>query len=117
MQKNINRAYRLAMVALFVLRFIWLPNYGYMKNVGMSLVHNVFKIAVVLILIVSLSSCNMTGNVVLNGKDLIIEKMKGLSLPTGMSLKSDTSNLVVGKVDTTDNIELIGDFRYDNMFK
>jgi hypothetical protein len=43
--------------------------------------------------------------------------MKGLSLPTGISLKSDTSNLEVGKVDTTDNIEFTGDFRYDNLFK
>jgi hypothetical protein len=59
----------------------------------------------------------MKGNVVLNGKDLIIEKMKGLSVPTGISMKSDTSKLEVGKVDTTDNIELTGDFRYDNLFK
>jgi hypothetical protein len=83
----------------------------------MDLVHFVFMAVIVLFLIVSLSSCNMTGNIVLNGKDLIIEKMKGLNLPTGMSLKSDTSKLEVGKVDTTDNIELIGDFRYDNLFK
>jgi hypothetical protein len=88
-----------------------------MKRVGMGLVHNVFTIAVVLFLVVSLSSCNMTGNIVLNGKDLIIEKMKGLSLPTGISLKSDTSKLEVGKVDTTGNIELTGDFRYDNLFE
>ena len=83
----------------------------------MGLVHYVFMIAVVLFLIVSLSSCNMTGNVVLNGKNLIIEKMKGLSVPTGISLKSDTSKLEVGEVDTTDNSELTGDFRYDNLFK
>jgi hypothetical protein len=88
-----------------------------MKRVGMGLVHNVFTIALVLFLIVSLSSCNMTGNVVINGKDLIIEKIKGLSVPTAISLKSDTSKLEVGKVDTTDNIELTGDFRYDNLFR
>ena len=88
-----------------------------MKRVGMGLVHYVFMIAVVLFLIFSLSSCNMTGNVVLNGKNLIIEKMKGLHVPTGISLKSDTSKLEVGKVDTTDNFELTGDFRYDNLFK
>jgi len=88
-----------------------------MKRVGKGLVHYVFMIAVVLFLIVSLSSCNMTGNVVLNGKDLIIEKMKGLSLPTGISLKSDTSKSEVEKIDTTDNFELTGDFRYDNLFK
>jgi len=88
-----------------------------MKRVGMGLVHYVFMITVVLFLIVSLSSCNMSGNVALNGRDLIIEKMKGLQVPTGVSLKSDTSILMVGKVDTTDNIELTGDFRYDNLFK
>ena len=74
-------------------------------------------IAVVLSLIVSLSSCNMTGNVVLNGKDLIIEKMKGLHVPKSISLKTDTSKVEVEKVDTKDNIELTGDFRYDNLFK
>lgn len=88
-----------------------------MKRVVMGLVHYVFMIAVVLFLIVSLSSCNMTGNIVLNGKDLKIEKMKGLYVPTGVSLKSDTSKVEVEKVDTTDNIELTGDFRYDNLFK
>ena len=91
--------------------------YGYMKRVGMGLVHYVFMIAVVFFLIVSLSSCNMTGNVVLNGKELIIEKMKGLQVPTGVRLKSDTSKVEDVKVDTTDNIELTGDFRYDNLFK
>ena len=74
-------------------------------------------IAVVLFLIVFLSSCNMTGNVVLNGKDLIIEKMKGLHVPKSISLKTDTSKVEVEKVDTKDNIELTGDFRYDNLFK
>ena len=88
-----------------------------MKRIGMGLVHYVFMIAVVLFLIVSLSSCNMTGKVVLNGKDLIIEKMKGLHVPTGVSFKSDTTKVDDIKVDTTDNIELTGDFRYDNLFK
>ena len=83
----------------------------------MGLVHYVFMIAVVLFLIVSLSSCNITGHVVLNGKDLIIEKMKGLHVPKSISLKTDTSKVEVEKVDTKDNIELTGDFRYDNLFK
>ena len=83
----------------------------------MALVHYVFMIAVVLFLIVSLSSCNMKGNVVLNGKDLIIEKMKGLQLPTGISLKSDTSKVEDVKVDTSGINVFTGDFRYDNMFK
>lgn len=59
----------------------------------------------------------MTGNVVLNGKDQIIEKMKEIHVPTGVSLKSDTSKVEVGKVDTLDNNEFTGDFRYDNMYK
>ena len=83
----------------------------------MGLVHYVFMIVVVLFLIVSLSSCNITGNVVLNGKDLIIEKMKGLHVPTGVSLKSDTSKVEGVQVDSNENNEMTGDFRYDNMFK
>lgn len=43
--------------------------------------------------------------------------MKGIHVPTGVSLKSDTSKVEDVKVDTTDNIELTGDFRYYNMFK
>ena len=83
----------------------------------MGLVHYVFMIAVVLFLIVSLSSCNMTGNVVLNGKDLIIEKMKVIHVPTGVSLKSNTTKVEGVQVDTIGNDELTGDFRYDNLFK
>lgn len=83
----------------------------------MGQVHYVFMIAVVLFLIVSLSSCNMTGNVVLNGKDLIIEKMKGLQVPTGISIKSDTSKVDEVQIDSNGDKELTGDFRYDNLFK
>ena len=83
----------------------------------MVLVHYVFMIAVVLFLIVSLSSCNMTGNVVLNGKDQILNKFKGLHVPTAAGLKTDTSKAIAGKLDTTRNNELTGDFRYDNLFK
>ena len=88
-----------------------------MKRVAMGLVHYVFMIVVVLFLIVSLSSCNMTRNVVLNGKELGLDKLKGLHVPTGVNLKSDTSKVEEVQVDTTDNIELTGDFRYDNLFK
>ena len=88
-----------------------------MKWINMGLLHYVLPLAVVLFLIVSLSSCNMTGNVVLNGKDLIIEKMKGLHVTTGVSLKSDTTKVEGVQVDTIGNYELTGDFRYDNMFK
>jgi hypothetical protein len=88
-----------------------------MKKVGMGLVNYVFMIAVVLFLIVFLSSCNMTGNVVLNGKDLIIEKMKGLHVPKSISLKTDTSKVEEVQFDSNGDKELTGDFRYDNLFK
>lgn len=88
-----------------------------MKRVGMGLVHNVFTIAVVLFLIVSLSSCNMSGNVKLNGRDQILDKFKGIHVPTATSLTSDTSSVKSGMVDRTANNELTSDFRYDNLFK
>ena len=88
-----------------------------MKRDGMVLGRYVSMIAVVLFLIVSLSSCNMTGNVVLNGKDLMIEKMKGIHVPTGITLKADTSKDENVKIETTVNNELTGDFRYDNLYK
>ena len=36
---------------------------------------------------------------------------------TAASPKTDTSKVEVVKHDTTANIELTGDFRYDNLFK
>ena len=77
----------------------------------------VSMIAVVLFLNVSLSSCNMTGNVVLNGKNQVIEKMKGIHVPTGITLKADTSKDENVKIETSVNNELTGDFRYDNLYK
>lgn len=43
--------------------------------------------------------------------------MKGLHIPTGVSLKSDTSNIDEDNVDTIGKKETTGDFRFDNMFK
>ena len=83
----------------------------------MGHVHLVFMVVIVLILIVTFSSCNTSGNVTLNGQNMVIGKLRGIYVPTGISLESDTSNVVDVKVDTTTNNELIGDFRYDNMFK
>ena len=74
-------------------------------------------IAVVLFLIGSLSSCNEIGNAVLNGKNLVIEKMKGIHIPTGIGLKTDTSKDEHVKIETTLSNELTGDFRYDNLYK
>ncbi len=83
----------------------------------MGLVHLVFIVVIVLFLIVTFSSCNASGNVTFNGKDIVIEKLREIHVPTRISLKSDSSNLKLGTEDTTTNIELIDDFRYDNMFK
>ena len=78
-----------------------------MKNVGKGFIHHVYLIAVVLVLIISLSACKVSGNVALNGKDQVLDKLKALHVPTAASPKTDT----------TANIELTGDFRYDNLFR
>ena len=83
----------------------------------MGLVHSVFMMIIVLFLIVTFSSCNASGNITLNGKDIVIEKLRGIHVPAGISLKSDSSNLKSRMDDTTTNNELTGDFRYDNLFK
>jgi hypothetical protein len=88
-----------------------------MKKARMGLVQIAFMTLVVLFLIVFFSSCNMNVNVVLNGKDHIVEKLKVVNVPTGVYIKSDTSKIVDGKVDTKGNNELIGDFRYDYLLK
>ena len=88
-----------------------------MKNVGKGFIHYVYLIAVVLVLIISLSACNVSGNVAINGKDQVLNKFKGLHVHTVASPKTDTSKVEVVKHDTTGNIELTGDFRYDNLFK
>ena len=88
-----------------------------MKSVGKGFIHHVYMIAVVLVLIVSLSACKVSGNVALNGKDQVLSKFKGLHVSTAASLKTDTSKAEVVKHDTTRNKELTGDFRYDNLFR
>ena len=88
-----------------------------MKNVGKGFIHHIYLIAVVLVLIISLSACNVSGNVAINGKDQVLNKFKGLHVHTAASPKTDTSKVEVVKHDTTANIELTGDFRYDNLFR
>ncbi len=88
-----------------------------MKSVGKVFIHHVYVITVVLFLILSLSACNVSGNVALNGKDQVLNKFKVLHVPTAASPKTDTSKVEVVKHDTTGNIELTGDFRYDNLFR
>ena len=88
-----------------------------MKSVGKGFIHHVYMVAVFLVLIVSLSACKVSGNVALNGKDQVLDKLKALYVPTAAGLKTDTSKAIAGKLDTTRNNELTGDFRYDNLFK
>ena len=88
-----------------------------MKNVGKGFIHHVYLIAVVLVLFVSLSACKVSGNVAINGKDQVLNKFNGLHVHTEASPKTDTSKAIAGKIDTTGNIELTGDFRYDNLFR
>jgi hypothetical protein len=83
----------------------------------MGLLHYVLLLAVVLFITVSLSSCNASANIVLNEKELVLEKLKGLHVPKSVSLISDTSKVEEDKVDTISKKETTGDFRYDNMFK
>ena len=88
-----------------------------MKSVGKGFIHHVYVITVVLFVILSLSACKVSGNVALNGKDQILDNLKTFQVSTAASLKTDTSKVEVVKHDTTGNIELTGDFRYDNLFK
>jgi hypothetical protein len=83
----------------------------------MGLVYLVSMMVILHFLIVTFSSCNTSSNVTLNGKHIVIEKLTGIQTPTGISIKSDKSNLKSGTNDTTTNNELLGDFRYDNLFK
>ena len=88
-----------------------------MKKLNTGLMHYVLILAVVPFLIVNLSACNVSGNVELNGRDQILDKFKGLHVSTSTSLKSDTSRLKGAMVERPANNELMGDFRYDNLFK
>ena len=60
-----------------------------------------------LILIVSLSACTLKENIALNGKEMIVEKLKGLKAPTQTMHISDTIH----------KEQLTGDFRYDYLLK
>jgi hypothetical protein len=88
-----------------------------MKSVGNGFIHHVYMITVVLVLIVSFSACNVSGNVALNGKYQILDNLKTFQVSTAVSLNTDISKAIAGKLDTTRNNELTGDFRYDNLFK
>ncbi len=79
-----------------------------MKKVstGMGLIQFILFIFL-LFIIVTLSACNVSGNVSLNGKGLIVDHLKGIK-PSVRDLKS---------VDTIHNEQLTGDYRYDYLLK
>jgi hypothetical protein len=56
---------------------------------------------------VSLSACNVSGNVSMKGKGLMVDQLKGLKAPIEVSHISDTSH----------KEQLTGDFRYDYLLK
>lgn len=65
------------------------------------------KLSFVVLMIVSFSACTLKGNIALNGKDLIIDQLKGMKSHKDATPINDTSN----------QEQLTGDFRYDNMLK
>jgi len=79
-----------------------------MKKVstGMGLIQFILLI-VLLFNIVSLSACNVKGNIALDGKGLIVDQLKGLKAPIEVRHISDTSI----------KEQLTGDFRYDYLLK
>ncbi len=79
-----------------------------MKKVstGVGLIQFILLIFL-LFIIVTLSACNVSGNVSMNGKGLIVDQLNGF--------KPNIENRQ--SVDTIDNEELTGDFRYDYLLK
>ena len=79
-----------------------------MKKVstGMGLIQFILLIFL-LFIIVTLSACNVSGNVSMKGKGLMVDQLKGLKAPIEVSHISDTSH----------KEQLTGDFRYDYLLK
>ncbi len=65
------------------------------------------KLSLVLLMIVSFSACILKGNIALNGKDLMIDQLKGLKSHKNLTPINDTRN----------QEQLTGDFRYDYLLK
>jgi hypothetical protein len=82
--------------------------YNTMKKVstGMGLIQFILLIFL-LFIIVTLSACNVSGNVSMNGKGLIVNQLNGLK-PSVRDRQS---------ADTIHNEQLTGDFRYDYLLK
>ena len=65
------------------------------------------KLSLVLLMIVAFSACTLKGNIALNGKDLLIDQLKGLKSHNNATPIKDISN----------QAQLTGDFRYDYLLK
>jgi hypothetical protein len=74
--------------------------------IGISIIQ--FRLMMVLLfIIVSLSACNMKGNISMDGKGMIVDQLNGLNAPIELRHISDTSI----------KEQLTGDFRYDYLLK
>ena len=78
-------------------------NYMMIKKYAMKKI----KLSLVLLMIVAFSACTLKGNITLNGKDIIIDQLKGLKSHKDLTPINDTSN----------QAQLTGDFRYDYLLK
>jgi hypothetical protein len=77
-----------------------------MKKVSMGLIQFILMIFL-LFIIVTLSACNVSGKVSMNGKGLIVDQLNGFK----PSIENRQS------ADTIHNEQLTGDFRYDYLLK
>jgi hypothetical protein len=74
--------------------------------IGISIIQFILMM-VLLFIIVSLSACNIKGNISMDGKGIIVDQLNGLNAPIEVRHISDTSI----------NAQLTGDFRYDYLLK
>jgi hypothetical protein len=74
--------------------------------IGISIIQFILMM-VLLFIVVSLSACNMKGNVSMDGKGMIVDQLNGLNAPIELRHISDTSI----------KEQLTGDFRYDYLLK
>ena len=75
-------------------------------EIGIGMIQFILLI-VLLFIIVSLSACNVSGNVSMKGKGLVVDQLKGIKPSV-----RDRQN-----ADTIHDEQLTGDFRYDYLLK
>lgn len=86
----------------------WPYKYYYMKKliIGISIIQFVLTM-VLLFIIVSLSACNIKGNVSMDGKVMKVDQLNTLNAPNEDQYISDTIH----------KAQSIDDFRYDYLLK